>query len=149
VFETNHRKWAHCNFCTNSFLLNDDYIHSHQRHRRLDRKIFDCPVCDKTDVTYLEQIYLPSIRNLIARTIVNAFEDYIKDRNTLDSHGKFINRKFIKEAELWLFDNKNSKPFSLHWCCEVLNISKWKIRQICKKQRRKKDREKIKLIVKT
>jgi hypothetical protein len=140
-FETNHRKLAHCNSCSHSFLLDDDYIVIRDTGvSRIDRKIFDCPVCGKSDVAYLEQIYLPSIRNLIAETIVHAFEDYIKDRNALDSHGKFVNRQFIKEAECWLFDNKSSKPFSLHWCCEVLNISKWKIRQICKKQRRKKDR---------
>jgi hypothetical protein len=77
---------------------------------------------------------------MVAAIIVNAFEDYIRDRNTVNRKGNLLNRKFIKEAELWLFENKSIDPFSLHWCCEVLDIAKWKIRQICKKQRRKKDR---------
>ncbi|MCH7681079.1 hypothetical protein IID10_17220 [candidate division KSB1 bacterium] len=75
---------------------------------------------------------------MIAVTIVHAYEDYIKDRNQLGERGKFLNRKFINEAELWLFENKGTEPLSLHWCCEMLDISKWKIRKICKKQREEK-----------
>ncbi len=139
--EVEYSKWVHCNFCAAPFLLDDKYIIVRDnRISRADRKIFECPTCGSTDVTYLKKVHLPAIRQMIAVTIVHAFEDYIKDRNQLGEKGKFLNRKFINEAEWWLFENKGTKPLSLHWCCEMLDISKWKIRKICKKQREEKDR---------
>ena len=140
-FEAEYSKWVHCNFCATPFLLDDNYIVVRDNSlSRADRKVFECPICGSTDLTYLQEIHLPAIRQMIAVIIVNAFEDYIKDRNQLGARGKFLNRKFIDEAEWWLFENKGTKPLSLHWCCEMLDISKWKIRQICKKQREEKDR---------
>jgi len=76
---------------------------------------------------------------MIAVIIVNASEDYIKDRNQLGKKVNFQTENFINEAEWWLFEDKSTKPFSLHWYCEMLDIAKWKIRQICKKQREEKD----------
>ncbi len=139
--EVEYSKWVNCNFCAAPFLLDDNYIVVRDNGlSRADRKIFECPICRSTDLTYLQEIHLPAIRQMIAVIIVNAFEDYIKDRNQLGERGKFLNRRFINEAELWLFENKGTKPLSLHWCCEMLDISKWKIRKICKKQREEKDR---------
>jgi len=139
-FESEYSKWVHCNFCAAPFLLDDNYIVVRDNGlSRADRKNFECPICRSTDLTYLQNIHLPAIRQMIAVTIVHAFEDYIKDRNQLGEKGKFLNRKFINEAEWWLFENKSTKPFSLHWSCEMLDISKWKIRKICKKQREEKD----------
>lgn len=140
-FKAEYSKWVHCNFCATPFLLDENYIVVRDNGlSRTDRKVFECPICRSTDLTYLEEIHLPSIRKMIATLIVNAFEDYLKDRNQLDPKGNFLNRKFIKEAEWWLFENKRTKPFSFHWCCEMLDISKWKIRQICKQQREEKDK---------
>lgn len=139
--EAKYSKWVHCNFCAAPFSLDDNYIVVRDNGlSRADRKVFECPICRSTDLTYLQEIHLPAIRQMIAVTIVHAYEDYIKDRNQLGERGKFLNRKFINEAELWLFENKGTEPLSLHWCCEMLDISKWKIRQICKKQREEKDR---------
>lgn len=136
-----YSKWMHCNSCAAPFLLDDNYIFVRDNGlRHTDRKVFECPICGSTDITYLQEIHLPAIRQMIAVIIVNASEDYIKDRNQLGEKSKFPNRKFIKEAEWWLFEDKSTKPFSLHWCCEMLDIAKWKIRQICKKQREEKDR---------
>ena len=114
--EVEDSKWVHCNFCAAPFLLDDNYIVLRDNGlSRTDRKLFECPICGSTDVTYLEEIHLPATRQMIAVIIVHAFEDYIKDRNQLGEKGKLLNRKFINEAELWLFENKGTRPFSLHW----------------------------------
>lgn len=124
------------------FLLDDQYlIVNDSGLSRVDRKVFECPVCGRKNFTYLEEIHLPSVRKMIAAIIVNAFEDYIRDRNKVDENGRFLNQKFIKEAEWWLFEGKNTNPLSLYWCCEMLTVSQWKIQQICKRRREEKDKE--------
>lgn len=77
-----YSKWMHCNSCAAPFLLDDNYIFVRDNGlRHTDRKVFECPICGSTDITYLQEIHLPAIRQMIAVIIVNASEDYIKDRN--------------------------------------------------------------------
>ena len=92
-----YSKWMHCNSCAAPFLLDDNYIFVRDNGlRHTDRKVFECPICGSTDITYLQEIHLPAIRQMIAVIIVNASEDYIKDRNQLGKKVNFQTENSLK-----------------------------------------------------
>jgi len=67
---------------------------------------------------------LESMKLLAAGLIRNAIFNYQKKST------EPVNREINKQKALtWIKDN-NTNPFSLEWCCEILNISSWYVRKM-------------------
>ena len=67
---------------------------------------------------------LESMKLLAAGLIGSAIKDYQK--KGFEPKGREINKR---KALIWIKDN-NTNPFSLEWCCEILNISSWYIKKM-------------------